>query len=80
MSFTYIALYIQHVFDSLPLSYFAWRFTSQILGESKKFAYQTGVRVVVAYGGTPIGHQVNLIAPFSCTLLSVIILHTLRIH
>ncbi|CAL9099726.1 unnamed protein product [Musa acuminata var. zebrina] len=31
----------------------------QILGESKKFAYQTGVRVVVAYGGTPIGHQLR---------------------
>lgn len=31
--------------------------SSQIHDEAKKFAYQTGVKVVVAYGGTPINLQ-----------------------
>lgn len=30
----------------------------QIHEEARKFAYQTGVRVVVAYGGAPITQQV----------------------
>lgn len=30
----------------------------QIHEEAKKFSYQTGVRVVVAYGGAPMVHQV----------------------
>jgi superfamily II DNA/RNA helicase len=30
----------------------------QIHEEAKKFSYQTGVRVVVAYGGAPITQQV----------------------
>lgn len=30
----------------------------QIHDEAKKFSYQTGVRVVVAYGGAPINQQV----------------------
>jgi ATP-dependent RNA helicase DDX3X len=29
----------------------------QIHDEAKKFSYQTGVKVVVAYGGTPIHQQ-----------------------
>ncbi|CAH8310453.1 unnamed protein product [Eruca vesicaria subsp. sativa] len=32
---------------------------SQIHDEAKKFAYQTGVKVVVAYGGTPINQQLR---------------------
>ncbi|KAL3625392.1 DEAD-box ATP-dependent RNA helicase 37 [Castilleja foliolosa] len=31
----------------------------QIHEEAKKFAYQTGVRVVVVYGGAPINHQLR---------------------
>jgi len=43
----------------------------QIHEEARKFSYQTGVRVVVAYGGAPINQQV--IFPFifvspSCSL------------
>lgn len=34
---------------------------SQIHDEAKKFSYQTGVRVVVAYGGAPINQQVIFI-------------------
>lgn len=30
----------------------------QIHEEARKFAYQTGVKVVVAYGGAPINQQV----------------------
>ena len=30
----------------------------QIHDEAKKFSYQTGVKVVVAYGGAPINQQV----------------------
>lgn len=30
----------------------------QISDEAKKFAYQTGIRVVVAYGGAPVHNQV----------------------
>lgn len=30
----------------------------QIHDEAKKFAYQTGIRVVVAYGGAPVHNQV----------------------
>jgi len=33
----------------------------QIHDEAKKFSYQTGVKVVVAYGGTPIHQQVIII-------------------
>lgn len=33
----------------------------QIYEEAKKFSYQTGVRVVVAYGGAPMVHQVLLL-------------------
>lgn len=36
----------------------------QIHDEAKKFAYQTGVKVVVAYGGTPINQQVIIIHSF----------------
>lgn len=31
----------------------------QIHEEAKKFAYQTGVKIAVAYGGTPIAHQLH---------------------
>jgi ATP-dependent RNA helicase DDX3X len=31
----------------------------QISDEAKKFAYQTGIRVVVAYGGAPVHNQVR---------------------
>lgn len=31
----------------------------QIHEEAKKFAHQTGVKIVVAYGGTPIAHQLH---------------------
>ncbi|XLR30923.1 DEAD-box ATP-dependent RNA helicase 52C-like [Arachis hypogaea] len=31
----------------------------QIHEEARKFAYQTGVKVVVAYGGAPINHQLR---------------------
>lgn len=34
----------------------------QIHEEARKFAYQTGVRVVVAYGGAPINQQVALLS------------------
>lgn len=33
-------------------------FKLQIHEEARKFSYQTGVRVVVAYGGAPINQQV----------------------
>ncbi|KAL6654898.1 hypothetical protein ACP70R_008363 [Stipagrostis hirtigluma subsp. patula] len=33
--------------------------SSQIHEEARKFSYQTGVRVVVAYGGAPISHQLR---------------------
>lgn len=36
----------------------------QIHEEARKFAYQTGVRVVVAYGGAPINQQVALLSFF----------------
>ena len=32
--------------------------SSQIYEESRKFAYQTGLRPVVVYGGAPVVHQV----------------------
>ena len=35
--------------------------TSQIHDEAKKFAYQTGVKVVVAYGGASITQQVCIL-------------------
>lgn len=38
------------------------RFDIQIHEEAKKFSYQTGVKVVVVYGGAPINQQV--IIPF----------------
>lgn len=41
-------------FDGYLLIYF-W----QIQEEVKKFAYDTGVKIVVAYGGAPIVHQVR---------------------
>lgn len=34
-------------------------FHVQIHEEAKKFSYQTGVRVAVAYGGAPIAQQVD---------------------
>lgn len=45
----------------------------QIHEEARKFAYQTGVRVVVAYGGAPINQQVALLSFFisSSSLLSI---------
>lgn len=33
--------------------------TSQISDEAKKFAYQTGIRVVVCYGGAPVHNQLR---------------------
>lgn len=39
----------------------------QIHEEAKKFSYQTGVRVVVAYGGAPINQQV---IPYNILLFS----------
>jgi ATP-dependent RNA helicase DDX3X len=35
-----------------------WGVCVQIHDEAKKFAYQTGIRVVVAYGGAPVQQQV----------------------
>ncbi len=35
--------------------------SSQIYEESRKFAYQTGLRPVVVYGGAPVVHQVSLL-------------------
>ena len=32
----------------------------QIHDEARKFSYQTGVKVVVAYGGTPVNQQVSV--------------------
>ena len=32
---------------------------SQIMEESRKFSYQTGLKVVVCYGGAPIHHQMR---------------------
>jgi len=40
--------------------WFVWFFTVQIYEEAKKFAYQTVVKVAVAYGGAPFGQQVGL--------------------
>ncbi|KAF3652753.1 DEAD-box ATP-dependent RNA helicase 37 [Capsicum annuum] len=37
----------------------------QIHDEAKKFSYQTGVKVVVAYGGAPINQQFTVYAAFS---------------
>ena len=34
----------------------------QIHEEARKFSYQTGVRVVVAYGGAPINQQVSFLS------------------
>ncbi|RYR21657.1 hypothetical protein Ahy_B03g066967 [Arachis hypogaea] len=34
-------------------------FNDSIHEEARKFAYQTGVKVVVAYGGAPINHQLR---------------------
>ena len=36
----------------------ATAFDLQIHDEARKFSYQTGVKVVVAYGGAPINQQV----------------------
>lgn len=36
----------------------------QIHEEARKFSYQTGVRVVVAYGGAPINQQVFILICF----------------
>lgn len=36
-------------------------FHLQIHDEARKFSYQTGVKVVVAYGGAPINQQVSVI-------------------
>jgi hypothetical protein len=36
----------------------------QIHEEARKFSYQTGVRVVVAYGGAPITQQVQSFFPY----------------
>lgn len=33
----------------------------QIHEEARKFSYQSGVKVVVAYGGAPINHQVSFV-------------------
>lgn len=41
-----------------------YTFLFQIHEEARKFAYQTGVRVVVAYGGAPIHQQVFFAALF----------------
>lgn len=38
-----------------------WFLTVQIYEEAKKFAYQTVVKVAVAYGGAPFGQQVELL-------------------
>lgn len=40
-------------------------FVIQIHEEAKKFAYQSGLRVVVAYGGAPITNQVDINAAHS---------------
>jgi hypothetical protein len=45
----------------------------QIHDEAKKFAYQTGIRVVVAYGGAPVHQQVSsypLLYHVYCFLMS----------
>lgn len=44
-------------------------FTLQIHEEARKFAYQTGVRVVVAYGGAPINQQVLFLVPLEIVLI-----------
>lgn len=36
----------------------------QISDEAKKFAYQTGIRVVVCYGGAPVHNQVCILCSF----------------
>ena len=42
-----------------------YSFGMQIHEEARKFAYQTGVRVVVAYGGAPINQQVSFMSILS---------------
>lgn len=41
----------------------------QIHDEAKKFSYQTGVKVVVAYGGAPISQQVSYLIFYEFHLL-----------
>lgn len=48
-SFEYLSSEVYNFYISLAL---------QIHEEAKKFSYQTGVRVVVVYGGAPIHQQV----------------------
>jgi len=43
----------------IVLMFIFYSFGMQIHEEARKFAYQTGVRVVVAYGGAPINQQVS---------------------
>ncbi|KAG2258425.1 hypothetical protein Bca52824_077719 [Brassica carinata] len=47
------------LFTLLLLSSPTRELASQIHDEAKKFSYQTGVKVVVAYGGTPINQQLR---------------------
>ena len=47
-------------------------FMPQIHEEARKFSYQTGVRVVVAYGGAPIHQQVYA---FLCIMVLVLLLN-----
>jgi len=49
--------------------YFKCCICFQIHEEARKFSFQTGVKVVVAYGGAPINQQVYLC--FSLFFLSV---------
>jgi hypothetical protein len=50
-SISFIAAHYDVVCDNILLM-------PQIHEEARKFSYQTGVRVVVAYGGAPIHQQV----------------------
>jgi superfamily II DNA/RNA helicase len=43
----------------------------QIHEEARKFSYQTGVRVVVAYGGAPITQQVQSLNSYGSHLLPI---------
>lgn len=52
----------------------------QIHEEAKKFSYQTGVRVVVAYGGAPIHQQVNVSADYIFGLLIYYMYHYACLH